>query len=358
MKNNKKLKGFTLIELLIVMAIFGIIMLGVMNIADPLAKVMNKSSAKEKSAAYVDNISEYVDSSIRFSKYVQVYKGEFFDTDYKGMPLTETEAVKKFIKNYFDGCIDSSYNLMKGKLHIMRFINTPAFDSGGAPVLVTVPTATGDRYTENGDIWETVYSFTCSDHYFDGSTPPNEIENEAAKIELEDSKMIINPEHKRDYSYYYKYGYSTFNAVKHDSDRVSFFALDNSPITLGSKGFALSIVAYPNGNREYHANTEREENAVAGATGASEPWFKSPCYMNTMSLYLINMDKLTGSSTITDIREKQDNTGNAAPVDGAIPVEKITLEDSPFSVYPLVDQPLTTDNFYIIYVLPSELYLT
>jgi len=352
MKNNKKLKGFTLIELLIVMAIFGIIMLGVMNIADPLAKVMNKSSAKEKSAAYVDNISEYVDSSIRFAKYVRVYKGDF-GPDHS---MSETEVIDKFLKNYFDGCIDSSYNLMKGKLHIMRFINTPAFDSGGAPVLVTVPTATGDRYTENGDIWETVYSFTCGDSYEDSAGITQW--NEEAKIELEDSKMIINPEHKRDYSYYYKYGYSTFNAVKHDSDRVSFFALDNSPISLGSKGFALSIVAYPNGNREYHANTEREENTVAGATGASEPWFKSPCYMNTMSLYLINMDKLTGASTITDIREKQDNTGNAAPVDGAIPVEKITLEDSPFSVYPLVDQPLTTDNFYIIYVLPSELYLT
>ncbi len=48
MKKEKKLDGFTLIELIIVMAIFGIIMLGVMKIADPLAKVMERSSTKEK----------------------------------------------------------------------------------------------------------------------------------------------------------------------------------------------------------------------------------------------------------------------------------------------------------------------
>ena len=344
MKNNKKLKGFTLIELLIVMAIFGIIMLGVMNIADPLAKVMNKSSAKEKSAAYVDNISEYLDSSIRYAKYVQVYRGEF-GPDHG---LSENEVLDKFVEAYYDGCIDSSYNLMKGKLHVMRIVNTGAYDNAGSPVLVTAPTAGGgSEICADGEIWETVYNFTCGDHYYDASSIKQEIES--AKIELEDSKMVINPEHFKNYNFYYRYGYSTFEAVQHNDDRTSFFALRPSDVTLGSKGFALSIVAFPDGNRQTHTDE---------TTGVSEPWFKSPCYMNTMSLYLINMDKLTGASTITDIREKQNESGEATPVDGVIPVEKVQLTESPFVEYPLVDQPLTTDNIYIIYVLPSELYLT
>lgn len=343
MKNNKKLKGFTLIELLIVMAIFGIIMLGVMNIADPLAKVMNKSSAKEKSAAYVDNISEYLDSSIRYAKYIQVYKGEF-GPDHG---LSENEALEKFVNDYYDGCIDSSYNLMKGKLHVMRLINTGAYDNAGSPVLVTAPTAGGgSEFCADGEIWESVYDFICGDSYEDSAGITQW--NEHPDISISDSKMVINPEHFKDYNFYYRYGYSTFEAVEHTSDRTSFFALHPSEISLGSKGFALSIVAYPDGNRQTHTDE---------TTGVSEPWFESPCYMNTMSLYLINMDKLTGASTITDIREKQDNTGNAPPVDGAIPVEKVT-PSLPFKEYRTYENGLTTDNIYIIYVLPSELYLT
>ena len=339
MKNIKKQKGFTLIELLIVMAIFGIIMLGVMKIADPLARVMNKSSTKEKSAAYVDNITDYLDSSMRYAKYMKVYKGEF--TEYRTM--SETEIVKEFINDYYDGCIDSTNHLMKGDLHVMKLFSQGTYtNSAGSTVQLTVDDGAGTTHNVNdGEIWETIYSFTCGDSYIDDASIRQW--NEEPVVNLTTSRMVINPEHLRDYSYYYKYGYSTFESVDHTSDRDTFFALHDSTTDLGSKGIALSVVAYPKDNKEIQAD--------------GTAWFKAPCYMNTLSLYLINLDKLTGAGSITDIRQVQDDTGYAAPVDGEIPVEKVTPMDTPFRQYPLVSGTAEySDNIYFVYVLPSELY--
>ena len=53
-------KGFTLIELIIVLAIFGIILSVVMSLLDPTSKIMKKASTRERTAAYADNISEYI----------------------------------------------------------------------------------------------------------------------------------------------------------------------------------------------------------------------------------------------------------------------------------------------------------
>ncbi|MBQ8961864.1 MAG: prepilin-type N-terminal cleavage/methylation domain-containing protein [Ruminococcus sp.] len=336
MNRRKKLRGFTLIELIIVMAIFGIIMLGVMKIADPLAKVMNKSSTKEKSAAYVDNISDYLDKSMRYAKYMQIYEGEFSD-----YALSEKEAVEEFVNDYYDGCIDSNNDLMKGQLHIMKVINQGSYGGGVSPTQITVRDGAGNIYDANdGEIWETIWEFTCGDSYIDDGGIKQW--NESPDVKITDSKMVINREHLRDYGYYYRYGYSTFEAVDH-AGTDAFFALDPSDVTVGSNRFAMSIVAYPTDNKEI-----QDDGSI---------WFKSPCYMNTMSMYLINSEKLVGSGA-TDIREAQNDHGIATPVDGEVPVEKLTINNTPFVKYPLTPSVgLSTDNLYFIYVLPSELYI-
>ena len=340
MNSIKKQKGFTLIELLIVMAIFGIIMLGVMKIADPLARVMNKSSTKEKSAAYVDNITDYLDSSMRYAKYMQVYKGEF--TEY--LTMSEEEIVKEFINDYYDGCIDSSDKLMKGDLHVMKLFSQGTYtNSAGSTVQLTVDDGAGTTHNVNdGEIWESIYSFTCGDSYVDDAGLQQW--NEEADVKLTTSRMVINPEHLRDYSYHYKYGYSTFESVDHTSDRDTFFALHDSTTDLGSTGVALSIVAYPKDNKEI------QDDGTA--------WFKAPCYMNSLSFYLVNINNVGGASEyINDIRQQQDATGYAKVVDGKVPVEKVTILNTPFRQYPLVSGTAEySDNIYFVYVLPSELY--
>lgn len=337
MINKRIKKGFTLIELVIVMAIFGIIMLGVMKIADPLAKVMNKSSTKEKSAAYVDNISDYLDKSMRYSKYMHVYHGEFTDSG-----RSEKEAVEKFVNDYYDGCISSKKKLMKGELHVMKVINQSSYGTEASPSSVTITDEEGNTInTKDGEIWETVWSFTCGDSYIDSDGDRQW--NYDPDVEIKSSKMVVNPEHLRDYSYYYRYGYSTFESVER-SGKDTYFTLNNSDVALGSGRFALSIVAYPIGNKEV-----KDDGSV---------WFKSPCYMNTMSMYLINSEKIVGSGSV-DIRFLQDDKGICTPVDGELPVEKVTINNTPFAEYPISPTAtLSTDNLYFIYVLPSELYLT
>ena len=52
------MKGFTLIELIIVLAIFSVIMTLVMSFIDPVSRLMTKTSVRERTSAYVDNIGE------------------------------------------------------------------------------------------------------------------------------------------------------------------------------------------------------------------------------------------------------------------------------------------------------------
>ena len=352
MKANKKFQGFTLIELIIVMAIFGIIMLGVMKIADPIAKVMNRSSTKEKSASYVDNISDYLDKSMRYAKYMRVYEGEFSDYG-----MTEEEIAKDFVDTYYDGCIyndGENVGLMKGKLHIMKLINTSSYGGGGgvAPTQITVTSKNGTENVVNnassGEIWDTVYNFTCGDSYKKSATPGDIEWKKDAKIKLENSQMVINPEHLSGYGYYYSYGYSKFEVVSTDPDdvegdsgaqRVSYSALVPDSTVAGSSRFAISIVAYPQGNK-----------MKAVADGST--WFKSPSYMNTMSMYLINAEN--AGKIQTDVMETQITNGDQ---DGD-KVEKVVIKDNAFfKYYPTAAAP-STDNLYFVYVVPSELYLT
>lgn len=349
MKKEKKLDGFTLIELIIVMAIFGIIMLGVMKIADPLAKVMERSSTKEKSAAYVDNISDYLDKSMRYAKYMRVYEGEFSDYG-----MTEEEIAKDFVDTYYDGCISndgSSVGLMKGKLHILKLINVTSYESSPGNVQdVSVIGADPTDIIKPGQVWDTVYKFTCGDSYKEAEEPdgtPIIKWKTTAKIELDNTSMAINPEHLENYGYYYRYGYSKFEVVSHDSSKVegdddsknvTYSALTPDPTVTGSSRFAISIVAYPVGNKM--------KTVDDGST-----WFKSPCYMNTMSMYLINAD--TAGDMKTDKMQKQLSNGDP---DGDSLTPVITYDSSFFKYSPTGVAP-STDNLYFVYVVPSELYL-
>ncbi len=74
MENKKsKLKGFTLIELIIVLAIFSGLMVLIMSFIDPVSRQMTDTSVRERTASYVDNISDYFDGSLRYAQFARVY---------------------------------------------------------------------------------------------------------------------------------------------------------------------------------------------------------------------------------------------------------------------------------------------
>ncbi len=62
----------TLIELVIVMAIFGVLLLAVMSIADPVSKIFRNAESSEKTYAYTNNIETYLQNQLQYADNVVV----------------------------------------------------------------------------------------------------------------------------------------------------------------------------------------------------------------------------------------------------------------------------------------------
>ena len=101
---QKQLKGFTLVELVVVMAIFSMIMFGAMQLMDPVSKIFQRTSNYETSAATVDNVKRYIEGSIRYADFINVYEGSYmqYDPTSGDVAITEEQAIDEFMKRYLD----------------------------------------------------------------------------------------------------------------------------------------------------------------------------------------------------------------------------------------------------------------
>ena len=139
MNKKRTLKGFTLLELIIVMALFSVIMMMVMSLVDPVTGVMKKTSVRERSAAYVDNINDYVSKSLRYAKFVRVFDGELCDKLNTSTPVSKEEAVVTFVDDFFDNVVNDSYSPVTGKVHVLELNN------------------------DDGGVYESIYKFKAGD---------------------------------------------------------------------------------------------------------------------------------------------------------------------------------------------------
>ena len=123
MKAKKSLKGFTLVELIIVMAIFGIIMVGTMSIINPVNKIIKKASLEEANAAAVDNMKRYFEGSLRYADCIDVFNGSMIDLD--GNPVTsEQQAVENFITYHYNNRTDpGTDDPLTGKVRVLKIDN-------------------------------------------------------------------------------------------------------------------------------------------------------------------------------------------------------------------------------------------
>lgn len=124
---KKIFKGFTLIELIVVMAIFSILMAGALALIDPVSKINKNASDFEKTNAYVDNIQDYLQNSLRYAENVWVYQGNMSDSE------LEDEA-EDFRSKYYNETIttkDGSHAVYtKGNIRILTILNNDVVDSG------------------------------------------------------------------------------------------------------------------------------------------------------------------------------------------------------------------------------------
>ncbi|MDR0947576.1 MAG: type II secretion system GspH family protein [Ruminococcus sp.] len=70
---KKKLKGLTLVELIVVMAVFAILMLGIIRLFDPIKTTYSDATQYEQRRTVTNAIVRYLTESVRYAKYMGVY---------------------------------------------------------------------------------------------------------------------------------------------------------------------------------------------------------------------------------------------------------------------------------------------
>lgn len=186
-------KGFTLLELIIVMALFSILMVAVMSIADPVSRIYKNTSVSTRSYNYANDIQVYIDTKLKYADNLWVVTSDNLanahlisekrqfdkaltgnpvqDADYKiilgngnGLPEAADLAsiVEAYRYEYYDQIVQpddtsasalkdpNNYKEVNGKIYVMRIINkTENFDdsvAGEIPGQISLRTYSFDSF--------------------------------------------------------------------------------------------------------------------------------------------------------------------------------------------------------------------
>lgn len=334
MEEKKTLKGFTLVELVIVLAIFSVILALVMSFIDPVSNLMKNTSIRERTAAYSDNISEYVDNSLHYAKYMYVYEGGLFKFGDPAQPASLEEVAKDLINNNLDGAVDKEKNPIKGKVRIMKFNNAP------------------DSNQRAGQISEGVWEFTCGDSTVTPAVEPI-IKDVGGTAFTPTLNNVLNQEYFENYNYYYSIGYYDFKAYEtaesgtfgkqntHNSRLIQRKDTAGNPMEVKIENFPVNIVAY---NKEAGSRfTDHEKDADGNPVASSDfTAFKSPSHMSTVSMALVNA-MYVGKADVVDFYRFDTTDNEFKAISGTLAFSN--------GKYSGPDD----DAIYVAYILPYEI---
>lgn len=381
MKNRKKLKGFTLIELIIVLAIFGIILSVVMSLIDPVSKVMKRASTKERTAAYSDNICEYITNSVTYARFVRVYEGGFVQKNDLGEIVAiagdnlleqERNAAKLLIEQMLNDAVDCKGNPVRGTVHVLKFINDDIDSTGD-----------GNRDLLEGHVYDSSYTFTAGAKYYDADGDP--VINEEVKLKKEDgtpddtvfnpennnliNRDLINPEHYNEYSYYFSNGYYTLDPItdpdcysKTDgaSESMNFAAV---PIDYYSCFRPISKILAPefslNINVVSYKKDDKNNGKIKGVTYKPDEHakeeqvtlFRSPAHLKAASMSLINASNFDRANYVTYMKPERKVEDNYQP-SGSYKKATGTDYGDAYETWKAEDG---NDDIYIVYIMPNEM---
>lgn len=367
MKNKKNLKGFTLVELIVVMAVFGIIMLGAMQFLDPVSRMMKGASLQEANSATVDNIKRYFEGTLRYASSVYVHNGDLKEYDTGGNPVVITgsseedrqkKAVTNFVDSYFKDKAGSDNKPITGQVHVMKIDND-----------------------HQGKITESLFDFTAGYTYkdWDGSDWTIDRISHCTVTASSIDQPVINDVYYKDYSIFATLGYNTVNPV-HAGDvsalpakvtkdqyfgRINPVMIDDGtstlvPYTFNHDMFSFTFVTYKNtdGAKQYH-------HIVDG-----QHLFGSPYSTSNATLALVNMksgfcDNYNLSLNNRPVRRKGNGyettdmvdewTAGSPPThtaDGKWDYEALPTKPKSFTTYD-PSNLAGGNNIYIIYTLPN-----
>ena len=365
MKKNVQ-KGFTLIELIIVMAIFGIIMLGALQFLDPVNKEVKNASVQEANTAAVDNMKRYMEGSLRYATAVEVHMGDLKQNNedatiskISGLSQQDREmaAAKNFVKRvYTDRVKENSNDPYQGKVYVMCIDN----DNGGM-------------------VYESEYNFTAGYTYKEWV----DSDDDWTKIVTTDPtlsagsynhKPVINEAYFKDskghdaYRYFITAGYHTMAATHEDTGlpapkKNTFYGklknMDDGSgkYTFNQEMFTFSFVTY-----KADANTD-----IANGIFQS-PYAESNATMALMNINsaFINRDfwypvRLKGGKTGSHQylpNEKVDRLkaeGGSSLKEGSDSKWDYEQKATPADYFSIIDEnnSMGGNNIYIIYTLPT-----
>jgi len=271
MKNKKTAKGFTLIELIVVMAVFGLIMIGTFKFMDPVSRTMKRSVANEANSAVVDNIKGYLDGTLRYANAVWVYNGDFKyysstadggDGQWHANGWSERDAVVDFVDNVYCDKADTNNDPAEVKVYLMKI------DNGNG-----------------GRIYESEYTVKAGYHFYepDGmGWTRNPVPEPAQYVSTQKvDEQVINEVFYKDNSLYITPGVYDMKVDHVDRDKDRYYGkVTESPNNLFTmERFALTAVTY-NKDRPIEKN---------GSSLITDWFFQSPYAVSDTSLALVNM---------------------------------------------------------------------
>jgi len=397
---SKKLKGFTLIELIIVLAIFGLLIMGALQLVDPVSKIATRTSTRENNSAAVDNVKQYLEGSLRYAQYINVFSNEYNNAIYSnwgsfnsgnchisgGVAYTGTAqekreaAMKAFVEKYFDGREGPDFcnkctNCNAGKY-------SSCTDSGKhfLPLRVTVRAIEIDN-ASGGSIREYMYDFESGNSFkkSDGNVVR---EVKPGKALLGNGTNPINPIYINQ-NFYFKLGYNRLTAdgvsgktypyssnlsSTPPKDKTIYWANiedekeiggTNAAYPISSKQFGITIATY----------SDRFNSSGKGLV------FQSPMALTNSSMALTNIntnnnnklrDYYKVARTLPDGAAKKE----AHPVQGpAFQVYRygndysgngdiVSMQEQAYGIALLGSDTIRDhmDKIFIIYVLPSDLH--
>ncbi|MDE5945976.1 MAG: type II secretion system GspH family protein [Oscillospiraceae bacterium] len=335
---DKKLKGFTLIELIVVMAIFSILMVGALALVDPVSRINKSASDFERTYAYVDNIQDYMQDSLRYAENVWVYQGNSVDL---------LDEVNKFKNSYYKGIVNTKDGVntvyTKGNIRIMTILNQDEKDGGG-----NVKTDSHGNKLCKGQILMSMVDFD-SDH--SNESDLDDVSNTIISTDIGEAVAQLNPDFfSKDFSFNYILGASQLVNTGHDTAKVEDITKGHS---LNFENFSIGVVTYDN----------IEYAKLASPDPAEYPF---TCQYSVATIPLVNIINRNGNPVkyyIYDKKQATDAMGNPRfHADGVTPLmevdkSKIVAQSVITSSFQASSSDISNnpdDNIYIIYTLGDE----
>lgn len=362
MKNNKKIKGFTLIELIIVMAIFGILLIGVMTLIDPVSKTMTNTAVQGNNAASVNNIKEYLENSLKYSEYIAVHNGGYSIVNPSGgrSASDEQAAVQEFVDDYYKDRIDNTDSPITGTVRVLKIDNA-----------------------DGGRIYESSYDFTAGQTYVDNVGNEQIVAGKGSVVTYNNDQVsVINDVYYDNYSYFIRLGYNQsepmqeavasaapFNLAPSDDATFYYTMLSEVRDDTGNSAlypfsqamFSMSVMTYQNDGAFMGTFDLTDDPATAYNEAQTVQVFRSPVYLANSTMSLPNMNSATVFKKAYGIQ--RDTSGNPItdPATGTTSYYDLTADGRHY-IQPKVNNvqapanaaSTTQDDIYFIYTLPKD----